>query len=157
MYPVFFSYSLKTFLVLTRKRNTRYTRRFLYLIKEPCSVYTKVYLWIIAVQLGVIYHLLFDYSSAIVIGALGGIPLWLAAERLLGYYKIGITNHLKRRLTAINNGNARRVYYKFVKRIDEAGVVEKKIHKELAKNRKEGEWFYLWFWQVWVLWLRYFR
>jgi len=138
-------------------RNTRHSRRFLYLIKEPGNVYTKVYLWIISLQLGIIYHLIFDYRLAIIIGALAGIPMWLFAERTVGYYKIGITNHLKRRLTAINNGNARRVYYKFVKRIDEAGVVEKKIHKELKKNRKDGEWFYLWFWQTWILWWRYFR
>ena len=133
------------------------SRRFVYLIKEPCGALLKIYLWIILVLLGVIYFMWSGDIYGIVFGFILGIPFWLLAERVRGVYKIGITKNLKSRLSQINNGNARKVYYVHYKMFDEASVTEKKLHDIFGKSRMEGEWFHLWFWQVWWLWLRYFR
>ena len=135
----------------------RKSRRYLYLIKEPCSVIIKIYFWIILLLLGVIYFLFYGEIYGIVFGFIAGIPSWLLAERVRGVYKIGITKNLKSRLSQLNTGNARQVYYVHYKMFDQASTTEKKIHNQLGKTRLEGEWFHLWFWQVWWLWFRYYR
>jgi len=135
----------------------RHKKRFLYLIKEPCSNVVKVYLWIIFTLLGIIYFLLTEEIYGAVLGFVTGIPAWLMAERLRGFYKIGITKNLKRRLTAINNGNARTVYYIYYRMTDDVQKVETEVHRKLKKVRKDGEWFHLWIWQVWWLKWKYFR
>ena len=133
------------------------TKRFLYLIKEPCGVFIKILLWIICIQMGGMVYLITGHRFAIVVGCIIGIPVWILANRSVGYFKIGITSNLKRRLTEINNGNARVVYYVAQKKLDGAGTIEKRIHQRLDKKRRDGEWFRLWFWQVWWLKWRYFR
>jgi len=143
--------------VKTLNTENRHSRRFLYLIKEPCSNIIKIYLWIILILLGIIYFMWSGDIYGVVFGLIAGIPFWLLAERVRGVYKIGITKNLKSRLSQINNGNARKVYYVYYKMFDKASTTEKQIHNQLDKARLEGEWFHLWFWQVWWLWIRYFR
>ncbi len=135
---------------------TKHSRRYLYLMKEPCDVFVKSLLWIVVFQLGFLVYYITDQIWAVGVGTFAGIPLWLLAERSVGYFKIGVTKDLKARLTAVNNGNARKIYYVHVKELNEAGVVEKKIHHKYTKKRRDGEWFKLWFWQVWWLKIRYF-
>lgn len=129
---------------------------YLYLIKEPAGHLPKILIWIILIQAGIIVWLLYGHSLAILIGMLAGIPMWLIIERSVGLFKVGITNNPKQRLTAINNGNARSVYYCKLKAREDARVVEKEIHRLFKKRRKDGEWFRFWFWEIWLLHWRYY-
>lgn len=132
------------------------TRRYLYLIKEPFDFAKKVMLVIITIQAGIIAYLYtLDQRWLITIGIIC-VFVWYITEWFYGIYKIGITSNLKSRLSAINNGNARNVFYVYTKEIDKAGKVESKIHKRFKQNRKEGEWFALWIWEVFYLKIRYF-
>lgn len=129
---------------------------YLYLIKEPAGHLPKILIWIILIQLGIIIYLLYNIPIAVLIGMIAGVPMWLIIERSFGLFKVGITNNPKRRLTAINNGNARTVYYCKLKARDDAAVIEKKIHRAYKKRRKDGEWFRFWFWEIWLITWRYY-
>ena len=68
---------------------------------------------------------------------------WWFANWFYGIYKIGITQNLDARLTAINNGQrAGEVYYVF-KEIDRAGEIETKFIANYTRKRRSGEWFAL--------------
>lgn len=132
------------------------SRRYLYLIKEPFDLAKKIMLCIINLLSFVLAFYFFDDVRFLITAILSTILVWVISEWIYGTYKIGITANLKSRLSAINNGNARNVFYVYTKRINKAGVVETKIHKRYKSTRKGGEWFGLWFWQVFYLKLRYF-
>ncbi|MBK8442026.1 MAG: GIY-YIG nuclease family protein [Sphingobacteriales bacterium] len=133
------------------------SRRYLYLIKESVGVSMRVLLLLLLIETAYLAYLLSEEIYIMFIAPAAAIVLWWFSTWVYGIYKIGITNNLEQRLTAINNGNVRRVYYVFVKKIDRAGEVEQKIHDHFDAQRRNGEWFVLWFWEVAWLWLRYFR
>jgi len=130
--------------------------QYLYLMKEPCSLVVKILLWIISLLIGIILHLRSGSNLCVLFGVLGGIPLWIISESFMGYFKVGITKNLDRRLTEVNNGNARNIYYAANRRRNDAAEKEKEIHRKYSKQRKDGEWFGLYFWQVWWLRIRYY-
>lgn len=132
------------------------SRRYLYLIKEPFDLAKKIMLVVITVQAGIIAFLYTNDQRWVYTVAIVSVFVWFATEWCYGIYKIGITSNLTSRLRAINNGNARKVFYVYTKEINKAGRVESKIHKRFTQNRKEGEWFALWIWEVFYLKIRYF-
>lgn len=125
-------------------------------MKEPCGTLVKALIWVISLETGIIAYYLTGYWWTVLIGVIAGIPLWIIAETSVGYYKVGITNDIHDRITAVNNGNAREIYYVSYKMKSDAAAVENKIHKEFDCKRQDGEWFSLWFWQVWIMRLKYF-
>lgn len=139
------------------QRPTNKTRRYLYLIKEPVSPSLKFLLSLLIIETSFIVYLLYGEILVMYLSVPLVVLGWWFANWFYGIYKIGITQNLDARLTAINNGNAREVYYVFKKEIDRAGEIETKIHRNYTRKRRSGEWFALYFWQIAWIWMRYFR
>lgn len=63
--------------------------------------------------------------------------------------KIGLSNNPERRLRELNSEQApcRVVGIRYIKVLDNART-EKQLHRQFAINRKHGEWFDFWIWEL---------
>jgi len=130
--------------------------QYLYMMKEPCSRIIKILMWLICLLIGIIWNLRSGEFMCVIFGVIAGVPLWFFAESAVGYFKIGITINPDRRITEVNNGNARQIYYVAKVKRNNDQEIETKIHRKYKKQRRDGEWFNLYFWQIWWIRLRYF-
>ncbi len=130
--------------------------QYLYLMKEPCSRIVKILLWFICFLIGIIVSQESGEFMCVIFGIMAGVPIWFLAESSVGYFKIGITKNPDRRLTEVNNGNARNIYYVSKVKRNDAKEIETLIHRKYKNQRRDGEWFNLYFWQIWWIRFRYY-
>ena len=60
-----------------------------------------------------------------------------------GYYKIGVSKHPTRRLSALQTGNSSELKLIYSYPSEYANKIEKSLHGLLSHCKKEGEWFEL--------------
>lgn len=60
-----------------------------------------------------------------------------------GYYKIGITTNIDKRISDLQTGNPFLIQLVFFKIVNDASALESKLHKKYKNKNVLGEWFWL--------------
>jgi hypothetical protein len=60
-----------------------------------------------------------------------------------GYYKIGITTNIDKRILELQTGNPFLIQLVFFKIVNDASALESELHKKYKNKNVSGEWFYL--------------
>lgn len=73
-----------------------------------------------------------------------------------GRYKIGLTNNPTRRLDELNGSQApcRIIGVRYIQ-VEDNLAVEQELHRKFKGDRKHGEWFDFWIWQLPIVHLAY--
>jgi hypothetical protein len=67
--------------------------------------------------------------------------LYVLQMRDTDYFKIGITTHLRDRISSLTTANPVRFAVTCFVEIEHPSRLESKLHRQFQKNRQEGEWF----------------
>lgn len=69
--------------------------------------------------------------------------LYILKIRGFSFYKIGITNDFKKRISNIKNSMPFKINIILLKKYDYAAIIEKQLFEKYKINRISGEWFSL--------------